>query len=94
MVWGLAVGGYQVFAPTKDDSTEVEVQIPEGATFREAVAILSKSGLIRDELLFIAIGRVTGIDKRIRAGFYVFSGKVTPYDVLLKLRLGKVLDMK
>lgn len=92
MVLGLAVVGYQLFAPTKDDSTEVEVQIPEGATFREAVSILSKNGLIRDETLFIAIGRVTGIDKRIRAGFYVFSGKVTPYDVLLKLRLGKVLE--
>lgn len=84
--------GYQLFMPTKDDSAEVEVQISEGTAFREAVSILAKNGLIRSETLFIVIGRVSGIDKRIRAGFYVFSGQVTPYDVLLKLRLGKVLE--
>ncbi len=88
----VALISYQLLVPTKDDSAEVEVQIPDGATFREAVSILSKSGLIRSETLFVAIGRVTGIDKRIRAGFYVFSGKVAPYDVLVKLRLGKVLE--
>jgi UPF0755 protein len=83
---------YQLLIPTKDDSSEVEVQIPDGTSFREAVTILSKTGLIRDETVFIGIGRLTGIDKRIRAGFYVFSGRVTPYDVLMKLRLGKVLE--
>ena len=84
--------GYQLLMPTKDDTAEVEVQIPEGTTFREAISILAKGDLIRNETLFLVIGRVTGIDKRIRAGFYVFSGKVTPLDVLLKLRLGKVLE--
>lgn len=88
----IAFVGYQLLVPTKLDTEEVEVQIPEGTTFREAVSILAKSELIRNETLFVAIGRVTGIDKRIRAGFYVFSGKVTPFDVLLKLRLGKVLE--
>ncbi|HSW63546.1 MAG TPA: endolytic transglycosylase MltG [Dissulfurispiraceae bacterium] len=84
--------GYQLLVPTKDDTAEVEVQIPEGTAFREAVSILAGNGLIRSETLFIVIGRVSGIDKRIRAGFYVFSGRVTPYDVLMKLRLGKVLE--
>lgn len=92
VVLSIAFVGYQLMLPTKDDSAEVEVQIPEGTTFREAVTILAKNELIRDENLFVAIGRITGIDKRIRAGFYVFSGKVTPFDVLLKLRLGKVLE--
>lgn len=92
IVLSIVFVGYQLLMPTKDDAAEVEVQIPEGTSFREAVTILAKSGLIRDETLFVAIGRVTGIDKRIRAGFYVFSGKVTPYDVLFKLRLGKVLE--
>ncbi|HMK44782.1 MAG TPA: endolytic transglycosylase MltG [Dissulfurispiraceae bacterium] len=90
---GLAVFlGLQLFVPTLNNAGEVEVQIPEGATFREAVGILSRSGMIRDETVFVMIGRITGIDKKIRAGFYVFSGTVTPYDVLMKLRLGRVLE--
>jgi UPF0755 protein len=84
--------GIQLFVPTDMSGRQVEVEIPEGATYKQALTILEKENLIRDRNIFILIGKLSGFDKRVRAGFYSFFGRMTPYQVFKRLRDGKIIE--
>lgn len=73
-------------------SKNIEVEIPKGATFRQAVEILSKERLMRDRNLFLFIGRISGLDRRIRAGFYSIYGSMSPFDILKMLKVGQIIE--
>ena len=60
----------QLLLPLPVGNKNIEVGIPKGATFRQAVEIFSKEKIIRNKTLFLIIGRITGIDRKIRAGYY------------------------
>jgi UPF0755 protein len=66
-----------VFLPSKPgvsvpgpEAEGILVRIPRGASAKDAAEILGASGLIRSRLLFLAGLRVTGTDRRIKAGSY------------------------
>jgi len=85
--------GMQLFMPSDIASNQqVEVEIPEGVTYKQAINILYKNNLIRDKNLFIVIGKMTGLDRKIRYGFYSFWGKMSPYQVFRRLRDGKIIE--
>ena len=85
--------GMQLFMPSDLASNQqVEVEIPEGATYKQAINILYKNNLIRDKNLFIVIGKMTGLDRKIRYGFYSFWGKMSPYQVFRRLKDGKIIE--
>ncbi|MBI4685961.1 MAG: endolytic transglycosylase MltG [Nitrospirae bacterium] len=69
-----------------------EICIPKGATFREAVEILSKERLMRDKNLFLLIGRLTGLHRRIKAGYYSIAGAMSPLDILMLLKSGQIIE--
>jgi UPF0755 protein len=82
----------QFLVPAFDSPTPIEVEIPQGASYTKAVDILADNKLIRDKFLFYALGRVTGIDKKLRAGYYHFWSRISPMDVFLQLKNGKIIE--
>ncbi len=69
-----------------------EIYVPQGATFRQAVEVLSKEKLTRDRNLFLLIGRMTGLHRKIRAGYYSITGSMNPMSVLLLLKRGQIVE--
>lgn len=84
--------GFQLFTPVTLAEKELEVEIPQGSSFRQALSILSSHQLIGDATLFLFVGKMMGVDKRIRAGFYSFSSGMTPWEVFGRLRTGKIVE--
>jgi UPF0755 protein len=82
----------QFFVPAYDNPMPIEVEIPQGASYAKAVDILAENKLIRDKFLFLALGKLTGVDKRLRAGYYNFWSSISPLDVFLQLRSGKIIE--
>lgn len=82
----------QLYVPSDIGVEQLEVQIPEGSTFRQALEVLYDNNLIRDKNIFLLIGRLTSKDKGIKAGFYEFSGRMSPWDVYQKLLSGKIIE--
>jgi UPF0755 protein len=70
----------------------IEIEIPKGSTFRQAVEILSKDRLIRNKTLFLIIGRMSGLERKIRAGFYSIHGSMSPFSILRMLRSGQIIE--
>ncbi len=84
--------GSELLVPSDIGKAQLEVEIPEGATYRQAINILYGNNLIRDKNIFIILGKLTGLDRRIRYGFYSFWGKMSPYQVFKRLEEGKIIE--
>ena len=82
----------QLFVPVYDSPTAIEVEIPQGATYKNAVDILAANKLIRDKFVFIALGKISGVDRKMRAGYYNFWSRISPFDVFQQLRKGKIIE--
>lgn len=82
----------QLFSPLPVGNKNVEVKIPKGATFREAVEIFFKGGVIQDRTFFLIIGRITGLDRKIRAGYYSIFKSMSTLDLLKLLRSGQIIE--
>ncbi len=88
----LAYTGLQMFVPIRIGDASVEVEIPEGTTFSQAMNILTKHNLMRDKNVFIALAKITRLERKIRAGFYPFSGLMSPFEIFLRLKNGKIIE--
>jgi len=82
----------EFLVPLPEGTKTKEVLIPKGATYRQAVDILAKENLIRDKNLFIFAGRLTGLHRKIRAGYYSITGAMNPLSVLLLLKNGQIVE--
>ncbi|OGW39123.1 MAG: hypothetical protein A2Y97_09155 [Nitrospirae bacterium RBG_13_39_12] len=82
----------ELIVPLPVGSKNIEIQIPDGCTFKQAGEILSKEGLMRDKNLFIFIGRITGLDRRIRAGYYSITGSVNLLDIFNMFKKGQIIE--
>ncbi len=82
----------QLFVPSDIGKKQLEVEIPEGATYKQAINILYGNNLIRDKNIFIVLGRLTGLDRKIRYGFYSFWGTMSPFQVFKRLKEGKIIE--
>lgn len=83
---------FEMLAPTASGSKNSEIEIPAGSTFRQAVDILAANKLIRDKKVFIFFGRLTGADRKIRAGYYSLWNAMSPLDILRILRKGRIIE--
>jgi UPF0755 protein len=82
----------ELMIPLSTSGKNIEIEIPEGATFRQAIEILSKERLMRDKGLFLFIGRISGLDRKIRAGYYFINGSPSPLDILKMLKRGQIIE--
>lgn len=69
----------------------VIIYIPPGASFKQIQHILSRAGLIEPDRRFLILARLTGAVGRLRAGEYRLPGRISPLDLLRRLRQGKTL---
>jgi len=82
----------ELLLPLPAGNKNIEVRIPKGSTFRQAVEIFSQENLIRDKTLFLFIGRITRIDRKIRAGYYSIYKTMNSLDLLRVLRKGQIIE--
>ncbi len=88
----LLYAAIELFMPVQTSNKNMEIEVPKGATFRQAVEILRSQNLIRDKRIFLVFGRLTGVDRRIRAGFYSLWTGMNPLEILKVLRKGKIIE--
>ena len=82
----------ELLIPLPFGNKPIEFEITRGATFRQVVNSLADRGLVRDRWVVYVLGRVTGVDRRIKAGFYPFWGNMTPLQIFSAIRLGKIIE--
>ncbi|WP_434633262.1 endolytic transglycosylase MltG [Chromobacterium sp. CV08] len=58
-------------------------------TMKQIARTLEQDGAIRNRQLLVALARLDGADRRIKAGLYRFQGPQSMLDVLLRLSQGK-----
>jgi len=73
-----------------ESSKRIEVVIPVGSTLNDVVDTLSINGVLRKTSLFKISAILTGRDKSIKAGRYIFKGNESVAEVLGKLSRGEV----
>jgi len=90
----LAYAGFELFVPVQSVGKNTEIQIPKGATFRQAADILVREKLIRDKKIFMVLGRLTGADRKIRAGFYSVWTSMSPFEIFKIIQRGKIIEFE
>ena len=80
----------QLLLPFAQMREPVEFEIEKGMTFRAVTRVLMDKDLLRDPNLFVAMGRLTGLHRRVIPGVYSFEGSVSPLNVFRTVREGRV----
>jgi UPF0755 protein len=70
----------------------VEVRVERGMSFRQAALRMKESGVVRYALPLVVAARATGLDDRLRPGYYSFGGDTTPWGVFRALSEGRVVE--
>lgn len=81
-----------IMSPASGTKEYKELLIPEGSSFRTVAVELKKNGLITDKTTFIMLGKLKGVTRKIRAGFYSFNTGMRPLDIIEILRRGKIVE--
>src|SRR5512139_532655 len=81
-----------LFVPPTKEKEWKEVQVTEGMSFKAIAATLQKEGIIRYRGYFEIIGRLQGISRKVRVGYYGMSTSMSMWEVLEALRKGKIIE--
>ena len=77
-----------IFYFSRPGTEDVNVLIPKGLNAWQIADILADSGVIRHKTVFIAIGKITGWEKRIKPGLYTFKRGESEFRVFHSLVVG------
>ena len=83
---------FELLVPVQTDNRNVEIEIPKGSTFRQAAEILAEQKFIRDARIFLLLGRLTGADRKIRAGYYSIWSSMSPLDIFKIILKGRIIE--
>jgi UPF0755 protein len=81
-----------LFVPPSRDVVWKEVRVTDGMSFKAVSATLRKEGVIRYRGYFELIGRLLGISRRVRSGYYGLSTHMSLWTVLDALRRGRIIE--
>jgi UPF0755 protein len=81
-----------LFVPPSNEKVWKEVQVADGMSFKAVAGALQREGVIRSRLYFELIGRVLGISRKIRVGYYGLNTSMRLWDVLDALRRGRIIE--
>src|SRR4030067_568839 len=70
-----------LFMPISNEENWKEVRIPEGSSYSKGISILKDEGIIKNEFVFLLLGRAANIDKKLRAGYYNLNTSMSPLEV-------------
>ncbi|MBR2742102.1 MAG: endolytic transglycosylase MltG [Clostridia bacterium] len=76
------------FALTKTDTTEVEVNIPDGASTKSIAKILHKNKLIKYEFAYVLYAKMTKEDGTAKFGDFILSHDMTYDNIMTTLKRG------
>lgn len=69
----------------------VSVMVPKGAGLNRTAALLAKERVVTDARWLVLYARLYGLDSRVKAGEYMFSGEVSLQTIAEKLVSGDVI---
>ena len=81
-----------LFVPPSREKVWKEVQVTEGMSFKAIAARLQQEGIIRYRGYFEIIGRLQGISRKVRVGYYGLGSHQSLWEVLDALRNGRVIE--
>ena len=92
----LAISGFCFYQLKKPNnlSQEVSFVVEKGASVRQIAVALEQANIINSPLLFRIVCRTLGVDKKLRAGEYLFAPKVNMLEIADKLLKGDVFYRK
>ncbi len=64
--------------------------VPAGQQFRQTANALHRAGIITDPFKFKVLGRIKGLDKKIKSGEFLLSAAMSPLEILKVLVSGRV----
>ncbi len=82
----------ELFQPLPIGNRNIEIEIPKGATFREVANILSKEKVLRDKNLFLVLGRISGLERKVRAGYYSIYGSMNLLQLFRIFKKGQIIE--
>jgi UPF0755 protein len=80
------------FIPPSNERAWKEVQVAEGMSFKAIAGALQKEGIIRYRSYFEIVGRIEGISRKVRVGYYGLNTNMSMWEVLGALRSGKIIE--
>jgi len=86
----VAAAGYLFMWRPALPSTPVAFTITEGKGLRAAAAEMARAGVLRHPDAMVVLGRLTGVDTRIRAGHYELQSAASLWELLQKITRGDV----
>ncbi len=81
-----------LFVPPSREKVWKEIEVSEGMSFRAISNTLQKEGIIRYRGYFQIIGRLQGISRKVRVGYYGMNTNMSLWEVLETLRKGKIIE--
>lgn len=81
-----------IFLPSLPEGLWKEVMIPKGVSYRQVVEILNKEGIIHRKFPLLLLGRLTGSDRKVMAGYYNLNTGMSLWDVFELLRYGRIIQ--
>jgi len=77
---------YKIFIPYDIGTKTRSIMIGDKDRFSTILNNMNEAGILKDDYLFKLMAISTGLDKSLSPGRYDFSGRISQYDVLRKLR--------
>jgi len=81
-----------LFTPIYPEDKWKEVMIPKRANYSQGVSILKKEGIIKNHLPLLILGRLTMIDKKLKAGYYNLNTSMTTWEIFNRFKKGMILQ--
>jgi UPF0755 protein len=81
-----------LLVPPAKEKVWKEIQVTEGMSFKTITAVIQKQGIIRYRGYFEIIGRLQGLSRKVRTGFYGLNTNMSLWDVLEALRKGRIIE--
>lgn len=73
----IAAGPFLIYSPISNSAAGKEVVINSGDGAKNIAKVLKNNGLVRSELLFLIYTKISGEEKNLKAGKYIFSGSLS-----------------
>ena len=81
-----------LFVPPSRERVWKEIQVTPGMSFKAISATLERDGIIRSRRYFEVLGRVQGVTRKVRTGYYGLSADMSMWKVLEILRSGRIIE--
>lgn len=89
----LIISGLLLLSP-KSEYVVCRVHIPVGATSWEIADILCEWRIIRAKRPFVALSKIKGVERKLKAGEYEFNNRMSILEILDKLVRGETISSK